>query len=105
MNYSNVTLRENIKSRVGENINFTASGVTNTKSQDRPWMNYYVTADEFFEVLRVAFDDTYGNGTDEPWHPEDMYVNVSCVLEVVTNTLANMANIKSGRPVQGIKEP
>jgi len=71
---------------------------------DRPWMNYYVTADEFFEILRVAYDDTYGGGSETPWHPEDMYVNVSCVLEIVTNTLANMANMKSGRSVKGIKE-
>jgi hypothetical protein len=69
-----------------------------------PWTAYYVTADEFFEILRVAFDDTYGGGTDTPWHPEDMYVNVLTTLEVVTNTLSNMANIKAGRPLKGLKE-
>ena len=71
---------------------------------DRPWMAYYVTADEFFEVLRIAYDDTYGGGSETPSHPEDMYVNVSCVLEVVTNTLSNMAKLRSGRQVKGIKE-
>ncbi len=69
-----------------------------------PWTAYYVTADEFFEILRVAFDDTYGGGTDTPWHPEDMYINVLTTLEVVTNTLSNMAKIKAGRPLKGIKE-
>jgi hypothetical protein len=71
---------------------------------DRPWTAYYVTADEFFEILRIAFDDTYGGGTDTPWHPEDMYINVLTTLEVVTNTLSNMANIKAGRPLKGLKE-
>jgi hypothetical protein len=71
---------------------------------DKPWTQYYVTADEFFEILRVAFDDTYGGGSDTPWHPEDMYINVVTTLEVVTNTLANMANLKANRPVKGIKE-
>ena len=71
---------------------------------DRPWTKYYVTADEFFDVLRIAYDDTYGGGSDTPWHPEDMYVNVSCVLEIVSNTLVNMANLKSGRQLKGIKE-
>ncbi len=83
------------------NITITASDL---KSDDRPWMAYYVTADEFFEVLRIAYDDTYGGGSDTPWHPEDMYINVSCVLEVVTNTLSNMAKLRSGRQVKGIKE-
>lgn len=69
-----------------------------------PWTAYYVTADEFFEILRVAFDDTYGGGTDTPWHPEDMYINVLTTLEVVTNTLSNMANIKAGKPLKGLKE-
>jgi hypothetical protein len=52
----------------------------------------------------VAFDDTYGGGTGTPWHPEDMYINVLTTLEVVTNTLSNMAKIKAGRPLKGIKE-
>jgi hypothetical protein len=71
---------------------------------DKPWTAYYVTADEFFDILRIAYDDTYGGGSETPWHPEDMYTNVSCVLEVVTNTLANMANLKSKKPLKGIKD-
>jgi hypothetical protein len=71
---------------------------------ERPWTRYYVTADEFFEVLRVAFDDTYGGGSQTPWHPEDMYVNVLSTLEIVANTLSNMANIKAHRPLKGVKE-
>jgi hypothetical protein len=105
MNYSHITLQDNIKSKSGENLTFTSSGInTNKKSDDRPWMAYYVTADEFFDILRIAYDDTYGGSSDTPWHPEDIYVNVSCVLEVVTNTLSNMAKLKSGRQVKGIKE-
>ncbi len=71
-------------------------------TSDHPWTAYYVTADDFFDILRIAYEDTYG-GSDTPWHPEDMYTNVSCVLEIVTNTLSNMANIKSGRQLKGIK--
>lgn len=83
------------------NINITAS---NVNSNDNPWMAYYVTADDFFDILRVAYEDTYGGGSETPWHPEDMYTNVSCVLEIVTNTLSNMARLKSGLPLSGIKE-
>ena len=66
-----------------------------------PWSPYYLKSDEFFEILRVAFDDTYGS--DHNWHPEDLYINVSCVLEVVSNTLANMVRIKAGRDLYGVK--
>lgn len=72
-------------------------------TSDRPWTAYYVTSDDFFDILRIAYEDTYG-GSETPWHPEDMYTNVSCVLEIVTNTLSNMANIKSGKQLKGIKE-
>jgi hypothetical protein len=99
INMADVTKSEPVYS--SNNITITASDL---KPNDRPWMAYYVTADEFFEVLRIAYDDTYGGGSDTPWHPEDMYVNVSCVLEVVTNTLSNMAKLRSGRQVKGIKE-
>ncbi len=94
------------KQKLQDEINLS---VTNTiqnstiSNADRPWMAYYVTSEEFFNVLRIAYEDTYG-GSDTPWHPEDMYTNVSCVLEIVTNTLSNMAKIKSGRPLSGIKE-
>jgi hypothetical protein len=73
-------------------------------TEERPWTRYYVTADEFFDVLRLAFDETYGGSSDTPWHPEDMYVNVSTTLEIVANTLSNMANLKAGRQLRGIKE-
>jgi hypothetical protein len=73
-------------------------------ASDRPWTAYYVTADEFFDVLRLAFDEVYGGGAETPWHPEDMYVNVSTTLEIVANTLSSMANLKAGRPLKGIKE-
>ena len=77
---------------------------SNISTEDRPWTRYYVTADEFFDVLRLAFDEAYGGGSDTPWHPEDMYVNVSTTLEIVANTLSNMANLKAGRQLKGIKE-
>ncbi len=64
---------------------------------------YYITSDDFFEILKVAFDDTYGS--DHRWHPEDLYVNISSVLEVVSNTLANMVRIKAGKELSGVKIP
>lgn len=85
-----------------QNININTSSKMQTSTiDDRPWTAYYLTSDEFFEILRVAFDDTYGS--DHKWHPEDLYVNVSCVLEVVSNTLANMVRIKAGRQLYGVK--
>ena len=79
--------------------------VPNTTSGiDKPWMPYYITSDEFFDILRISFEDTYGDKGGAPWHPEDLYVNVSCVLEVVSNTLANMVRIKTGRNLHGVKE-
>lgn len=93
------------KSIDNENIKLTASDSisqsTITQSNDRPWTAYYLTSDEFFDVLKVAFEDTYGY--DHQWHPEDLYVNVSCVLEIVANTLNNMVNVKAGRQLKGIK--
>ena len=68
-----------------------------------PWSPYYVTSDDFFDILKVAFDDTYGS--DHRWHPEDLYVNVSSVLEVLSNTLANMVRIKAGKDLSGVKAP
>ena len=71
---------------------------------NKPWIPYYVTSDEFFDILKVAFEDTYGDKGGTPYHPEDLYANVSCVLEVVSNTLANMVRIKTGRNLHGVKE-
>lgn len=88
-----------------ENIKLTAtdsiSQSTITQSSNKPWTAYYLTSDEFFDVLKVAFEDTYGS--DHKWHPEDLYVNVSCTLEIVSNTLSNMVNVKAGRQLKGIK--
>lgn len=88
-----------------ENIKLTAtdsiSQSTITQSSNKPWTAYYLTSDEFFDVLKVAFEDTYGS--DHKWHPEDLYVNVSCALEIVSNTLSNMVNVKAGRQLKGIK--
>jgi hypothetical protein len=100
-NVSNTVPPEEWKDKLN---NLTLTSTLQDKQEDKPWMAYYVTADEFFDVLRIAYDDTYGGGSDTPWHPEDMYTNVSCVLEVVTNTLSNMAKLRSGRQVKGIKE-
>jgi hypothetical protein len=86
-------------------INSLKGSVPNTLSGiDKPWIPYYVTSDEFFDLLRVAFEDTYGDKGGTPYHPEDLYVNVSCVLEVVSNTLANMVRMKAGRSLHGVKD-
>ena len=81
------------------------TAIKSLSSIDKPWTHYYVSSDEFFDILRVAFDDTYGDKGGAPWHPEDLYINVSCVLEVVSNTLANMARVKAGKSLYGVKEP
>lgn len=70
---------------------------------EQPWLAYYMTADDFFDILKLAFVDTYGDNNHK-WHPEDLYVNVSCVLEIVSNTLANSARLKSNKPLSGVKE-
>lgn len=95
---------QNIKiNQAGTTTTSTQTFTTKVKSEDHnyPWSPYYITSDDFFEILRVAFDDTYGS--DHRWHPEDLYVNVSSVLEVVSNTLANMVRIKAGKELSGVK--
>lgn len=86
-------------------INQKTNVQTSTQSSvDKPWLAYYMTADDFFDILRVAFNDTYGDNNNHKWHPEDLYVNVSSVLEIVSNTLANSARLKSNKPLSGVKE-
>lgn len=90
-----------------QNIKISAATTTAKTISDvpsYPWSPYYVTSDDFFNILKVAFDDTYNNGSDHRWHPEDLYVNVSSVLEVVSNTLATMVRIKAGKKLHGVKE-
>jgi hypothetical protein len=81
-----------------DNIKVTA------QTDSQPWLAYYMTADDFFDILRVAFNDTYGDKNNHKWHPEDLYINVSCVLEIVSNTLANSALLKSNKELRGVKE-
>lgn len=94
----------NIKINQSNNVT-TSTQTLGSKVDDHnyPWSPYYITSDDFFDILRVAFDDTYGS--DHRWHPEDLYVNVSSVLEVVSNTLANMVRIKAGKDLSGVKTP
>lgn len=91
-----------------ENIKVTASNTLNESTisgtPDYPWTPFYMTTDEFFDILKVAFEDTYGDKNNRPWHPEDLYINVSCVLEVVSNTLANAARLRGGKEPAGVKE-
>lgn len=63
----------------------------------------YLTVEEFFSTLRVAFDDTYGNDPDHRWHPEDLYINVTTTLEIVSNALNSLHNIRNGKYIGGIK--
>lgn len=94
----------NIKINQSNNVT-TSTQTLGSKVDDHnyPWSPYYITSDDFFDILKVAFDDTYGS--DHRWHPEDLYVNVSSVLEVVSNTLANMVRIKAGKDLSGVKTP
>jgi hypothetical protein len=97
--FNNVRVVEGSERVNTNNLNFTQF----TEPVDKPWLPFYVTSDEFFEILRVAYEDSYGKDTGV-WHPEDIYVNVSTVLETLTNTLSNMSRIRSGKPLRGIKE-
>ena len=103
----NVTINaDNLKLKKSDvTIDALRGSVPNALSgTDKPWTPYYVTSDEFFDLLKVSFDDTYGDKDGTPCHPEDLYVNVSCVLEVVSNTLANMVRMKAGRDLRGVRE-
>lgn len=102
--------KENIRVTVGSSLNQSTishglaggNGSGSAFNNDRPWTAYFLTSDEFFDLLKVAFDDTYGS--DHGWHPEDLYINVSSVLEVVSNTLSNMVRLRNNRPLSGVKE-
>ena len=103
----NVTINaDNLKLKKSDvTIDALRGSVPNSLSGiDKPWIPYYVTSDEFFDILKVAFNDTYGDKGGTPYHPEDLYANVSCVLEVVSNTLANMVRMKAGRDLRGVRE-
>lgn len=99
--YDNQNIKINQSSNVTTTSTQTFSG-GGVGDHNYPWSPYYVTSDDFFDILKVAFDDTYGS--DHRWHPEDLYVNVSSVLEVVSNTLANMVRIKAGKDLSGVKD-
>lgn len=61
----------------------------------------YLTEDQFFDILINAYKDTYGG--DYTWHPGDLYINVSSVLEVVCNTLQGLVDIEHGRSPKSVK--
>ena len=63
----------------------------------------YLTIDEFFDILKIAHTDTYGSDPQHLWHPEDLYINVMTTLEIVSNTLANLHNIRNNRELHGVK--
>lgn len=100
LNFDPSNIKINQSSKVTTSTQTVGGGY---KDHNYPWSPYYITSDDFFDILRVAFDDTYGS--DHRWHPEDLYVNVSSVLEVVSNTLANMVRIKAGKDLSGVKAP
>ena len=106
ININNNLYADNLKLKKSDvTIDALRGSVPNSLSGiDKPWIPYYVTSDEFFDILKVAFNDTYGDKGGTPYHPEDLYANVSCVLEVVSNTLANMVRIKAGRSLHGVRE-
>lgn len=108
-NYTSAPLVDWENLKLSKTNTFNKSTISNGNAGDNgaasepnyPWSPYYVTSDDFFDILKVAFEDTYG--CDYRWHPEDLYVNVSSVLEIVSNTLANMVRIKAGRELYGVK--
>lgn len=103
-NNQNIKINQKTNTQTSTYTAGTAGGNGAATTEDRPWMAYYMTADDFFDILRVAFTDSYGDNDSHKWHPEDLYVNVSCVLEIVSNTLANSARLRSNKELRGVKE-
>lgn len=99
-----VTLSSILNKSTVSQGNAGGNGSGSSGLPDYPWTPFYMTTDEFFDILKVAFEDTYGDKDNRPWHPEDLYINVSCVLEVVSNTLANAARLRGGKEPAGVKE-
>lgn len=99
----NIKINQKLNTQTSTSTVGSAGGNGSFTTESQPWTAYYMTVDDFFDILKVAFEDTYG-GNDHRWHPEDLYVNISCVLEIVSNTLANSARLKSNKPLYGVKE-
>lgn len=48
------------------------------------WQDMYVTADEYFAILREAWEKSeFFDGWDTKWHPEDLSANLEAVLDGV----------------------
>jgi len=66
--------------------------------------NYYFTFEEFLDLLSIAYQDAHGKqDTGIRWHPEDLYNNISIVLDVMCSTLSNTINLKSNRQMSSIR--
>jgi hypothetical protein len=66
--------------------------------------NYYFTFEEFLGLLSIAYEDAHGKqDTGIRCHPEDLYNNISIVLDVMCSTLSNTINLKSNRQMSSIR--
>lgn len=56
----------------------------------------YLNADEFFEILRYAWEKSeFFDGWDKRHHPEDLAVNIEVVLDSVTCGMVYYSHIIS----------
>ena len=44
---------------------------------------YYMTADEYIEILRRVIDEVYGLNDRSKCHPEDLYTNLQVAAETI----------------------
>ena len=62
--------------------------------------NFYVTPAEFMEHLEVALRDTYFQGDqwdESKWHPEDIAVNMTVVIESIAAYLGSAIRMEARR--------
>jgi hypothetical protein len=82
------------------NINLKIDNVI----KSRPPRAGYLKEDDFFDILINSYKDIYGrDGNDHYWHPGDLYINVTSILEVMCNTLQGLVDIEFGRPVSSVR--
>jgi len=88
--------KENVSTN---NIYYSSNNVQELPKEENP---YHLTGHQFFDILALCYEQSYGE--DYSYHPEDLYVNASLTLEIVSNTLANLLHIKTGQQIRGVKE-
>lgn len=66
----------------------------------------YLNADEFFEILRYAWEKSeFFDGWDKRQHPEDLAVNIEVVLDSVTCGMVYYSHIISNNSRKSMQPP